>query len=61
MPLVLLYAASAWVHAREIWRRRRERSFLLAASLSGMFVLWWLWEILVVDGERYWNALRPVT
>jgi 4-amino-4-deoxy-L-arabinose transferase-like glycosyltransferase len=58
MPLVLLYAASAWVHAGEIWRRRRERSFLLAAGLSGMFVLWWLWEIFVVDGERYWRLLR---
>jgi 4-amino-4-deoxy-L-arabinose transferase-like glycosyltransferase len=58
MPLVLLYAASAWVHGPEIWRRRRGWSFRLAAGLSGVLVLWWLWEILVVDGERYWRMLR---
>ena len=60
MPIVLLYSASALVQAGEIWRRRHERSFHLAAGLSGIFILGWLGEILFVDGERYLNMLRPV-
>jgi 4-amino-4-deoxy-L-arabinose transferase-like glycosyltransferase len=58
MPFVLLYSASAWVHRREVWQRRRTPAFGLACGLTGVFVLGWLWEIVVADGERYWNVLR---
>jgi 4-amino-4-deoxy-L-arabinose transferase-like glycosyltransferase len=58
MPLVLAYAAGAWVQAPQIWRRRGHWSFWLAAGLSGVFVGGWLWEILVVDGERFFHLLR---
>src|SRR6059058_6016054 len=37
MPIVMLYSASALVHARDIWRRRCERSFRVAIGLSGVF------------------------
>ena len=60
MPIVLLYAGSAVAHARALWARRAGRSFWLAAGLSGAFVLGRLWEISVVDGERYWNLLRAL-
>jgi 4-amino-4-deoxy-L-arabinose transferase-like glycosyltransferase len=60
MPIVLMYAASAAVRARDIWARRAHWSFGLAAGLSGLFLLGRLWEIAVVDGERYWTLLRAL-
>jgi 4-amino-4-deoxy-L-arabinose transferase-like glycosyltransferase len=53
MPLVFLYSASALLHRRAIWRRRRRWPFWLAVSICGMFLGSWLWEIGVVDGARY--------
>jgi 4-amino-4-deoxy-L-arabinose transferase-like glycosyltransferase len=61
MPFVLLYAASAAAQPRQIWAGRGHRSFGLAAGLSGLFLLGRLWEVVVVDGERYWSLLRSVS
>jgi 4-amino-4-deoxy-L-arabinose transferase-like glycosyltransferase len=58
MPLLLLYSAAAVTQARGIWGRRNQRAFWLACGLCTVFVLGWLWEIVVVDGERYWTMLR---
>ncbi len=58
IPLILLYASAAIVHRKVVWSRRRSWPFLAACGLSGIVVLSWLWEIAVVDFDRYWQALR---
>ncbi|MBI4524924.1 MAG: glycosyltransferase family 39 protein [Deltaproteobacteria bacterium] len=57
IPLVLGYSANALTHAREIWRRRDRWSFWLAIGWSCLFVLAWVWEIAVVDFDRYVNVV----
>lgn len=57
MPLMLLYSASACVHARDIWSRRRSPAFRWAVALCATLILGWLWE-LAVDADRYWPLLR---
>jgi 4-amino-4-deoxy-L-arabinose transferase-like glycosyltransferase len=57
MPLVLVYTASAVVHARGIWQQRRRWRFWLAGGLGGVFVAGWLWLFVAVDLERYLTAL----
>jgi hypothetical protein len=58
IPIVLLYAAAALLRARELWAHRRRRSFLLACLLCAGLSLSWLWEILVLAGDYYLNALQ---
>jgi 4-amino-4-deoxy-L-arabinose transferase-like glycosyltransferase len=59
MPLVLLYSASAGVHARAIWARRHDRAFRLAMGLCALLVLGWGWEIGVDAGRHGPALLRP--
>jgi 4-amino-4-deoxy-L-arabinose transferase-like glycosyltransferase len=58
MPLVFIYSASALVHARTIWQRRLRWSFRLAVGLCLLLAIGWAWEILVVDGDTYWNLVK---
>jgi 4-amino-4-deoxy-L-arabinose transferase-like glycosyltransferase len=60
MPLVLAYAAAAWVYAREIRPRQSRWGFGLAAGLSAVLVTAWLYEIVIVDLERFMNLMRSV-
>jgi 4-amino-4-deoxy-L-arabinose transferase-like glycosyltransferase len=60
MPIVLAYAASAAVNARDIWARKGEWSFLLAVALCGLFVAGWAFEIVFVDAQRFLNALKAL-
>jgi hypothetical protein len=60
MPLVLAYSASALVHAREIWQRRRERSFWFATAICCVFLAGWIAEIGFVETERFMNTLQSV-
>ena len=43
MPLVLMYAASAVVHARDLWQRRGRPAFWLAGALCLLLVAAWGW------------------
>lgn len=58
IPLVLVYAASALVHRREIWQQRRRLAFALASGLCLIFMAGWLWGIVVVDPERILHLLH---
>lgn len=58
MPLVLIYAASAIVHRREIWQQRRRLAFVLASGLCVVFLAGWLWGIVVVDPQRILHLLH---
>lgn len=58
MPLVLIYAASAVVHRKEIWRQRRRWAFALACGLCAVFVTGWLWGLVVVDPQRILHLLH---
>jgi 4-amino-4-deoxy-L-arabinose transferase-like glycosyltransferase len=55
MPLVLLYSASALVHARELWQRRATWSFRLAAGLCGVFLGGTIWVTVTYDLARFLN------
>jgi 4-amino-4-deoxy-L-arabinose transferase-like glycosyltransferase len=57
-PLEMVFAAAAVVHRRAIWRRRRTRSFLLAAGLCLVLVGGWVFEIVAADWERVLQVLR---
>jgi 4-amino-4-deoxy-L-arabinose transferase-like glycosyltransferase len=61
IPLVLAYSANAIVNARAIWLERGTRYFWLACSLSMLFVGGWVWEITVVEGDRFLQMLRSFT
>jgi hypothetical protein len=43
MPLVLMYSASALVHARDIWQRRRSMRFAASCGLCIVLVVGWAW------------------
>jgi 4-amino-4-deoxy-L-arabinose transferase-like glycosyltransferase len=60
MPLILVYTASALVHARTLWQQRSGWRFRLACGVSGVFVCGWVWLIINVDLERYLSALRSI-
>jgi 4-amino-4-deoxy-L-arabinose transferase-like glycosyltransferase len=60
MPLVLIFSASALAHAKAIWRRRRTWSFALAAGIGLVFVGGWLWEVVLVDLDRYLTMVHSV-
>ena len=60
MPIVLLYAACAIVHRREIWQRRDRPIFWFACGLCALFVAGWAWEIAFVDWERYRHAFHSL-
>jgi 4-amino-4-deoxy-L-arabinose transferase-like glycosyltransferase len=57
MPLVLVFTAGAWVHARDIWQRRGRGPFWLACAVGSVFIAGWFYEILVIDGDRYREML----
>jgi 4-amino-4-deoxy-L-arabinose transferase-like glycosyltransferase len=58
IPLVLAYSASALVHAREIWNRRREKSFWFATVICCVFIAGWIAEIGFVETDRFMNLMR---
>jgi hypothetical protein len=60
MPLLLLYSASASVHVREIWRRAASIPFALATVACLVFTSVWLYEIVVIDMQRFLDAVRHV-
>jgi 4-amino-4-deoxy-L-arabinose transferase-like glycosyltransferase len=60
IPLLLPYAASALTQAGAIWRRRSQRKFLVASAMSGALILSWLWDVAVVDGERFLQMLESL-
>jgi hypothetical protein len=49
IPLILLYAASAWTSRRTIWKQRWGGRFGLAVSLCLVFVLGWCWNVVAGD------------
>lgn len=49
MPLVMIYAAAALVHARDIWGRRPAVWFRVATALCVMLAASWVWEIVFVE------------
>lgn len=59
MPLVLVYAASAVIHRKEIWQQRRRWPFRLACGICAVFVAGWVWGVIVVDPDRILHLLRP--
>jgi hypothetical protein len=61
MPLVLCYSASAIVRGRETWQQRRAWSILLASGVSTLFVFGWLWEIAVVESDRFRQMLQSLS
>jgi 4-amino-4-deoxy-L-arabinose transferase-like glycosyltransferase len=48
MPLVLMYSASALVHARAIWQRRNRPAFWLAAGACALLAAGWAWVDIAV-------------
>jgi 4-amino-4-deoxy-L-arabinose transferase-like glycosyltransferase len=58
IPLVLVYTASAVVHRRDIWQKRRSWSFRLACGFCAVFVAGWLWQMIAVDSERLFRLLH---
>ena len=52
MPLVMVYAAAALVHAPAIWRRRYRPAFWLAAGLCAVVLLGWARGVAGPDLER---------
>jgi len=58
MPLVILFAASAVVHRRDLWAGRRGWRFWLAAGACAVFAGGWVWMIVAVDGQHILNLLR---
>jgi len=57
MPIVMIYAAAAAVHARAIWQRRRTLAFWLATGLCTLMVASWAWELVWVEWERIGKLL----
>ncbi|HEY8505015.1 MAG TPA: hypothetical protein VIL46_10570, partial [Gemmataceae bacterium] len=53
MPVVMLYAAGAWVSVREIWARRSHWTFRLACGICVLFVCGWVWQFFAVDLPLY--------
>jgi 4-amino-4-deoxy-L-arabinose transferase-like glycosyltransferase len=58
MPLVMLYAASAWQQRRNAWNRRWSRRSWLASCLCGTFAVAWL-QIALADAARFWPQVQP--
>ncbi len=61
MPLVMLFAASAILHAREIWQRRGSWSFLSAAAVCFVFVGSWIWSLAAGDLDKLSAIFRVAT
>ena len=57
MPLVLIYAAAALTHLGLIWQRRATARFWAAAAVVALLLAGWGWEIVVVDFQRFMEAL----
>ncbi len=56
MPLVMVYAAGALVHRKQLWLPRRP-AFWLACCLCALFLAGWTWDFLVVDWVRIQQLL----
>jgi 4-amino-4-deoxy-L-arabinose transferase-like glycosyltransferase len=52
MPLVLIYAAAAVVHRRQIWRQWRSKRFCAAVLTYAILAAGWAWEIAWVERAR---------
>jgi 4-amino-4-deoxy-L-arabinose transferase-like glycosyltransferase len=61
IPLLLGYSASALRQVGEIWARRRQGSFWVAAIVSCALVGGWATEIVFVDLDRYLNMVRALS
>ena len=48
LPLVLMYSASALVHARALWQRRNRPAFWLAAGACALLAAGWAWVDIAV-------------
>jgi len=57
VPLVLVFSANAVVNGRVIWEQRRCWTFWLAASLSCVLVVGWLWGLVAGDLERFLSLI----
>ncbi len=56
VPLILLYAAAAWINRREILERRWSGRFVLGLSICLMFLIGWGWNAIAGD----WEFVRGV-
>lgn len=56
MPVVMVYSSAGIACVREIWSRRVRASFLLAATIACILVASWLFEIFIVDFDKF---VRP--
>lgn len=54
MPLVLLYATTAWLHRKTIWEHRRSGRFMLGVGLCLLLLAGWSWNVVAGD----WNLVR---
>jgi 4-amino-4-deoxy-L-arabinose transferase-like glycosyltransferase len=61
IPLLLVYAASAVIHRRDIWQQRRRWGFWLGCGLCVLFMGAWVWDAIAVDPERILRLLRLAT
>jgi 4-amino-4-deoxy-L-arabinose transferase-like glycosyltransferase len=57
VPLLLVYAAAAWVHWPQLWARRQQPGFWLAAGLCAIFVAGWTVTFLGSDAQRLRSVL----
>lgn len=57
LPLILIYAAAAWVNLRGIWQQRYTLRFVFATSLVAILITSWAWEIVFVELARYRTQL----
>jgi 4-amino-4-deoxy-L-arabinose transferase-like glycosyltransferase len=58
LPLVMIFSSLAIVHWRRILASRGSWAFRLAMILCLMFGAAWMIEIVVVDGQRFLDAMR---
>lgn len=58
MPLVLLFAANAWIHRTAICQQKKSWRFVLSASFCFILVLGWGWGLLEGDMEKLLRIFR---
>ncbi len=58
IPILMLFAAAAITQAPSLWARRKEWPFMAASGLCGIFILSWIWEIVMVDFQRFRDAVQ---
>jgi 4-amino-4-deoxy-L-arabinose transferase-like glycosyltransferase len=57
MPLVLLFAAVAVVHAGDLWRRRHSWAFCCATSLCCVLIAAWAWDFFAGAGAGFLSTM----